>query len=205
GVIAGPTLTSARRPAFTYSVQDVDDTFTMTCMLGHGDVTEPVNCSSTSYTPASDLADGGYSLAVIHKDRAGNIGDAVTKSFTVDGTAPSLSQPVWDAAAKNATFTAEQGATTLCAVDGGQQQQCSSPYAPNAAAGWTPAGTTPGGAATPRTDALATAQSKLAKKPACKTTKKKAKKGSKKAKAKAARTTCAVKKAKKKAKKKARK
>ena len=88
----------------------------------------------TSPNSYSGLADGAYTLSVTARDATDNADQSpVTRSFTVDGTAPDTSisdGPSGTVSATSATFTfgaSEGGSTLQCRLDGAAFAACTSP------------------------------------------------------------------------------
>jgi concanavalin A-like lectin/glucanase superfamily protein len=82
----------------------------------------PVRCGSTL-----DTAEGAHRFAATAIDAAGNGGAEAAHEWRVDTTPPGA--PVIADGGPPFAFTAEEGATFLCALDAGPALPCSSPHA----------------------------------------------------------------------------
>jgi len=96
------------------------------CSLDAGEFT---GCSSAP--SFSSLQDGDHTLTVKQSDVAGNVGPAVSVSWTVDTTAPEApvisgvpSRPT-SSQAQSVTLSGESRATFTCSLDGGSFSVCS--------------------------------------------------------------------------------
>jgi hypothetical protein len=121
GLIASPTA------SFAFSL---DETLsTAECRLDPGGSFQP--CSSP--LTYSGVGDGPHTFSVRGTDRAGNIGSAATRSFTVDSRPPIVSitrAPTGKTRSKRVriSFAAdESGVSFACRIDGRAQQPCASP------------------------------------------------------------------------------
>ncbi|MGZ4308066.1 MAG: Ig-like domain-containing protein [Gaiellaceae bacterium] len=123
---SGPSgLTGDPTPTFTFSSEPGAS---FQCRVDSGAF---AGCSSPYTTSA--LADGAHTFQVRAIDTAGNVGAAVSRSFTIDATAPDttiLSGPTGTITATTATFTfsASEPATFQCRLDGAAFAACTSPY-----------------------------------------------------------------------------
>ena len=101
---------------------------TFTCSVDGG-AYEPC----TSPQALSGLADGPHSLSVKATDDAGNTSEAASASWTVDTVAPDapvlhdVPSSLTDNGGAQISFTAEQGISLKCSVDGGEYVPCISP------------------------------------------------------------------------------
>ncbi len=94
-------------------------------------------CSAPEAYPG--LADGAHVFNVRARDGAGNLGAPASRSFTVDGTAPSVSitggpgagSTISDPSPSFSFAASEPGSSFECSVDGGAFAGCSSPRALN--------------------------------------------------------------------------
>lgn len=81
----------------------------------------------------TDLADGTHRFELRQVDAAGNTSDVISRTFTLDVTAPAapsvLSGPSGTVTATEATFSfaGEPGSTFSCSLDGGPFAPCASP------------------------------------------------------------------------------
>ena len=93
-----------------------------------------------SYEPCGDspkyldgLTEGPHNLSVTQTDAAGNVGEAASVDWTVDGTAPNPPElsgapsSTTDSTSASIGFTGEDGASFSCSVDGGDYEACVSP------------------------------------------------------------------------------
>ncbi len=115
-------------PTFTWSIEDADTELAQRkCILvGYGDGTPvgiTLDCPGTSWTPPSPLPDREYELYVQVQDRAGNSSELKSKVFTVDTTAPALSDITWNPTTKRLTYTADDG-PLACRFDAGSEFAC---------------------------------------------------------------------------------
>ncbi len=128
---AAPTITGAP----TSPSSDATPTWTFT--LAEGDTAEcavdgaPFSPCAGSFTPdLAGTADGGHQIAIKAVDAAGNRSQPAIGAFVLDRIAPSAPVlitgpsspsngrfPAW-------SFSAEDGATTACSLDGGPFQPC---------------------------------------------------------------------------------
>lgn len=90
----------------------------------------------TSPFAPTDLADGPHEVALRQIDAAGNVSDVVSRTFTLDATAPDAPQLTTSpSGATNApvfTFAGETGAGFECRIDDGEWVSCVSPFTPAA-------------------------------------------------------------------------
>ncbi|GAA1941339.1 hypothetical protein GCM10009797_38130 [Nocardioides hwasunensis] len=93
-VKTGATITSgpegrirATTARLEYSFDPSDDVAAAQCRLFSGEPTSFTGCGADAYD-ATDLVDGDWTFEVRAVDRAGNVGDAASRTFTVDTTGP---------------------------------------------------------------------------------------------------------------------
>ena len=117
--------TNSTSATFTFSA---NESATFECALDAGAYTP---CTSpVTYT---SLLDGTHTFHVRATDRAGNLGAAATRSWTVDTQAPVTSissHPSDPSPSASATFgfaSDDPAATFTCSLDGGAYTSCSSP------------------------------------------------------------------------------
>jgi hypothetical protein len=128
-ISSGPAgLTASSSASFSFSSDE--SLATAECRLDPGSGFQP--CSSPqSY---SGIADGPRTFSVRAIDRAGNIGSAATRSFTVDTRAPLTSitrgPPRKTRSRKTSiSFSADEGGVAFgCGIDGGPLRPCASPF-----------------------------------------------------------------------------
>ena len=128
-ILTGPdVVTNDNTPTFTFEGDDTTDEFR--CSVD----SEPFDeCSGPgdSHTAAA-LVDGDHTFEVRATDVAGNTGDAVSQSFTVDATAPQTtitsgpSGPTADST-PSFGFSSTESGSFQCSVDSGAFTSCSSP------------------------------------------------------------------------------
>jgi hypothetical protein len=127
-ITSGPSgATSATSATFAFVAGTRGDT--LECSL---DTAAFATC--TSPKAYSGLTDGAHMFRVRERTRAGQVGDAATRSWTVDTVAPPAPQlvqkPADPSSAKDATFAFSDGeanVTYLCQFDGGAYAACSTP------------------------------------------------------------------------------
>jgi putative glycosyl hydrolase/hemolysin type calcium-binding protein len=126
-ITSGPpegSISSSRNASFSFDSSESDATFG--CQLDSGGF-DP--CSSP-YT-ASGLANGQHSFQVRATDRAGNVGSAAARSWSIGlmiTTGPSSKSPTNDATPSFAFSSPDSGGFT-CSIDADAPQGCTSPYA----------------------------------------------------------------------------
>ena len=118
-ITSGPEgLTNDATPVFAFTAADATE-----CRLDTGPW---LDCAESSTAPS--LADGGHIFVVRTKDRSAND----IRSFTVDTVAPALELDPSELTVQDTratiSFTAEPGASTVCAVDAGEGGDCSTPF-----------------------------------------------------------------------------
>lgn len=127
----GPTNDDS--PSFTFSSEPGA---TFRCKLtGPSQAHDFSACSSPA--PYTDLAEGEYTFEVRAVDAAGNADEPISRSFTVDTTAPAAPTVTGDPAqgttsrsrSASFTFSSEPGAAFQCKLDAAQFAACSSPQA----------------------------------------------------------------------------
>lgn len=133
-IVSGPSaLTNARSATFTFSGADQGAAIaSFQCALDDG-----VFNSCSSPTAFNSLADGSHTFHLKGVDSVGNLSTEVTNTWTVDGTAPSMTFVSTPPALGNSTsatfqFTAADGsgsgiARTECSLDGSAFAACTSP------------------------------------------------------------------------------
>lgn len=92
------------------------------CSIDTGSASYGPCSKALAHTPASNLADGGYTFRVRVSNSAGE--QTATRSFSVDRTAPSVAVTGGPAGPTNVvrptfTFNAEAGASVQCSIDAG--------------------------------------------------------------------------------------
>jgi hypothetical protein len=124
-IASGPTGTiSSTLAAFTVLASEAGRYECALDLGGYAACASPQNLSG--------LADGTHAFHVRTVDAAGNVGDAVTRSWTVDTTPPVTTIGSGPNGLVNTTsasfgFATEAGATTECAIDAGAFSACASP------------------------------------------------------------------------------
>ena len=104
---AAPTATSNNQHPFSFS--SGDGTASFECRLDSLDEADWVACDSP-FAPPAPLADGNHVFEVRSVDPASNAGDAASRRFVVDATAPETTitgGPAQGASVKDATFVFE--------------------------------------------------------------------------------------------------
>ncbi|MFL5347471.1 MAG: adventurous gliding motility protein AgmC [Hyalangium sp.] len=136
-VITGPadnTVTSDNTPTFTGTA---DPNTTVTVILNGNPVgTATVDTTGHwTFTPATPLPDGPYTLTATSTSAAGNVSPASSPvHFTVDTAVPDtsiVSGPSGDTDSPSATFdfsSTESGVTYECSLDGAAFTACSDPF-----------------------------------------------------------------------------
>jgi hypothetical protein len=127
-ITSGPSgATSATSATFAFVVGTRGDT--LECSL---DGAAFATC--TSPKTYSGLRDGAHAFQVRERTRAGQVGDAASRSWTVDTQAPPAPQlvqkPADPSSAKDATFAfadGEANVTYLCQLDAGSSVACANP------------------------------------------------------------------------------
>ncbi len=127
-ITSGPTgLTNDSTPTFGFSTAG-----SPTVIECRFDTQAFVACTS-SFTPASALADGMHTFEVRVRDGAGNQ-NAATRDFTVDASVPTVTLTAQPLAISNdpnprVTFTTTGSpTTTTCRLDAGTPVTCTSPH-----------------------------------------------------------------------------
>ncbi len=122
-----PANTNDNTPSITFHTDGTETT--LKCQV---DALAPVTC--TSPFTSGVLADGAHAIKVIATDAAGNVGTAVTSSFTIDTSAPTVAivtQPPaqWNSTSATVTFTTAGSPTTIdCRIDGGAYAPCTTSF-----------------------------------------------------------------------------
>ncbi len=124
-ITSGPNgSTNQKTPTFGFSAIGAS---VVECRIDTGNFA----ACAASYTTAT-LSDGNHTFEVRARDEVNNSASA-TRSFSVDGTAPSVAITGGPSGPTNVstasfTFTADAGTTTTCSVDGGAFVACASPF-----------------------------------------------------------------------------
>jgi hypothetical protein len=132
--VATPTITSG--PSGTTSTTSATFSFvagargdTLECALDSA-----AFAACTSPKAYTGLRDGPHTFRVRERTRAGQVGDAASRSWTVDTVAPPAPQlvqmPADPSSSSSATFAFSDGeasVTYLCQLDGGAYAACASP------------------------------------------------------------------------------
>jgi len=103
--------TRSRKPTWTWKSGGEDGGAGFRYQLGSG---TPVQLPGTTFTPATDLADGTYVFKVAEKDAAGNWSTDAVSTVTIKGSAPAAPTMTVNAAISNApkwTWSGTSGAT----------------------------------------------------------------------------------------------
>jgi len=113
-------LLNTTQPQVLFTVGDLNPSPSSLCQLDGGAATP---CTSP-WVPASPLSQGPHSLVITHTDKAGNVGAAAPRNFTVDSVAPLA--PTFDSGPGGALrLTKLQDATIVFTpAEGGGQLQC---------------------------------------------------------------------------------
>jgi hypothetical protein len=127
-ITAGPTgATSATSATFSFVAGTRGDT--LECSLDGA-----AFAACTSPKTYTGLGDGAHTFSVRERTRAGQTGDAASRSWTVDTQAPPapalVQKPADPSNAKDATFAFSDGeadVTYLCQLDGAAYEACASP------------------------------------------------------------------------------
>jgi CSLREA domain-containing protein len=124
---AGPNgLINSRTPTFEFSADEQGPTFE--CSL---DAAAFAACTSPYSTPS--LSEGAHTFGVRAVDQAGNQdGSAASRTFTIDTTAPETTidsgpPALTRSTSADVTFSANEAATFVCALDGAVAAACTSP------------------------------------------------------------------------------
>jgi hypothetical protein len=131
-VTSGPAdgaVTADSTPTFELASTEPNSTFR--CAVDDG----PIGVCPTPFTPAA-LDDGQHSIAFIAVDASGNPGAGVTRTFSVDATAPetkltTVPRKTIKTKSKrkkvSIAFSSEVAATYECSLDGAAFSACTSP------------------------------------------------------------------------------
>lgn len=126
-ITSGPSgFVNATTATFGFTSSELG---TFECRLDNG-----IAFPCTSPQLYSGLGQGAHTFTVVPKDRAGNVGDTQTRSWTVDTIPPAVTITGGPAAVSTVsatsatfTFTAEANATVKCQINGSAFTACSSP------------------------------------------------------------------------------